>query len=79
MINKFREHCKGEAFATFEQFRFVMVEVTSSLNQKVEDEIAKLWSDLNMNNVFWYQEQLLKVYGTSRNSTQVKQDTALYE
>jgi len=56
-----------------------MVEVTSSLNQKVEDDIARLWGELNMNNVFWYSEQLIKVYGSSKNSTQVKQDTALYE
>ena len=67
VINKFREHCKGEAFATFEQFRYVMIEVTASLNQKVEDDIAKLWGTLHMNNVFWYYEQLLKVYGTSKN------------
>lgn len=32
VISKFREHCKGEAFATFEQFRYVMIEVTSSLD-----------------------------------------------
>lgn len=32
-----------------------------------------------MNNVFWYNEQLIKLYGQARNSTQVKGDTALYE
>ena len=77
VINKFREECRGEPFATFEQFRKVMIDVTASLNQRVEEEIAKLWRECNMENVFFYQEQLLKMYGTTINSTQVKQDTEL--
>jgi hypothetical protein len=32
VIGKFRELCKGEAHANFEQFRRVMIEVTSQLN-----------------------------------------------
>jgi len=61
IINKFDEMVPGSIdFASFEEFKKVFKQYTEN-----EDEIAQLWGACQIDNIFYYQHELLKISGTS--------------
>ena len=74
VINKFRDATKGAGFADFEIFKTVMIDLIKT-NPNAQQEVGQLWSQYNISNQFFYNEQLMQLYG---QMPPVRQDTVLY-
>jgi hypothetical protein len=72
VLKLFQSATKGEPFATWEQYRNVMMEATRGTTIS-EQEISTLWGKHSLNNErFFYQETLKQYYA---QGSQVHPDT----